>query len=132
RRGVSGRLRLHQPVRACPLRQIPAGSRRVRLVRPGASAGTLRAVDVEPAGDPGTGSERAVPTRSGYGTIGSESREESTMSEKQSARSYAELAKRLGFDGRGAKVEGPVRGPLAGPGDETQLEKLHRLSAVME
>jgi hypothetical protein len=55
------------------------------------------------------------------------------MNEKQPARDdYSDLARRLGFDQADAKVEGPARGPLAGPSDETPLEKLHRLSALME
>ena len=55
------------------------------------------------------------------------------MNEKQPARDYyAELAKRLGFKDNAASIEGPVRGPLAGPSDEAPLEKLHRLSALME
>lgn len=55
------------------------------------------------------------------------------MNEKQPARDdYAELARRLGFDESAARVEGPCRGPHAGPSDETPLEKLHRLSALME
>ena len=55
------------------------------------------------------------------------------MNEKQPARDdYAELAKRLGFDDNAASIEGPVRGPHAGPSDEAPLEKLHRLSALME
>jgi hypothetical protein len=55
------------------------------------------------------------------------------MNEKQPARDdYADLARRLGFDETAAKIEGPVRGPHAGPSDETPLEKLHRLSALME
>ena len=55
------------------------------------------------------------------------------MNEKQPARDdYAELARRLGFDETAARTEGPVRGPHAGPSDETPLEKLHRLSALME
>jgi hypothetical protein len=55
------------------------------------------------------------------------------MNEKQPAGDdFAELARRLGFDETAAKVEGPVRGPHAGPSDETPLEKLHRISALME
>ena len=55
------------------------------------------------------------------------------MNEKQPARDdYAELARRLGFDATAARDEGPHRGPHAGPSDETPLEKLHRLSALME
>jgi hypothetical protein len=55
------------------------------------------------------------------------------MNEKQPARDdFAELARRLGFDETAARIEGPVRGPHAGPSDETPLEKLHRLSALME
>ena len=45
---------------------------------------------------------------------------------------YLDLARRLGFQAAGATVEGPVRGPHAGPSDETPLEKLHRLSLLME
>jgi hypothetical protein len=45
---------------------------------------------------------------------------------------YRDLARRLGFDADGTRVEGPVRGPHAGPSDETPLEKLHRLSQLME
>ncbi|NLD54706.1 MAG: hypothetical protein GX652_08625 [Burkholderiaceae bacterium] len=45
---------------------------------------------------------------------------------------YLDLARRLGFQAAGAAVEGPVRGPHAGPSDETPLEKLHRLSLLME
>lgn len=45
---------------------------------------------------------------------------------------YADLAQRLGFDAARAKIEGPLRGPHAGPSDETPLEKLHRLSALIE
>ncbi len=45
---------------------------------------------------------------------------------------YLDLARRLGFQSAGATVEGPVRGPHAGPSDETPLEKLHRLSLLME
>jgi hypothetical protein len=45
---------------------------------------------------------------------------------------YSDLARRLGFDGAAAKVEGPSRGLYAGPTDETPLEKLHRLSALLE
>ena len=45
------------------------------------------------------------------------------MNEKQPARDdYAELARRLGFDETAARSEGPVRGPHAGPSDETPLE----------
>jgi hypothetical protein len=55
------------------------------------------------------------------------------MNDKQPARDdYAELARRLGIDDKAARVEGPVRGAHAGPSDETPLEKLHRLSALME
>lgn len=55
------------------------------------------------------------------------------MNERQPARDdYADLARRLGFNGAHIKSEGPVRGPCAGPSDETPLEKLHRLSALME
>jgi hypothetical protein len=55
------------------------------------------------------------------------------MNEKQPARDdYSDLARRLGFDKNAARIEGPVRGPHAGPSDETPLEKLHRLSALME
>ena len=56
------------------------------------------------------------------------------MNEKQPAAGgeYADLARRLGFAGTPATVEGPSRGPHAGPSDETQLEKLHRLSALLE
>jgi hypothetical protein len=55
------------------------------------------------------------------------------MNEKQPARDdFTELARRLGFDENAARVEGPVRGPHAGPTDETPLEKLHRISALME
>jgi hypothetical protein len=55
------------------------------------------------------------------------------MNEKQPARDdYADLARRLGFDGNAVRAEGPVRGPHAGPSDETPLEKLHRLSALLE
>ncbi len=55
------------------------------------------------------------------------------MNEKQPARDdYADLARRLGFDAAGARAEGPVRGNCAGPSDETPLEKLHRLSGLME
>ncbi len=54
------------------------------------------------------------------------------MNEKQPAGEYADLARRLGFDERAARIEGPVRGPHAGPSDETPLEKLHRLSALLE
>ena len=55
------------------------------------------------------------------------------MNEKQPAHDdYADLARRLGFDETAVKKEGPVRGPHAGPTDETPLEKLHRLSALME
>ncbi len=55
------------------------------------------------------------------------------MNEKQPARDdYADLADRLGFDRKAVKCEGPVRGEFAGPSDETPLEKLHRLSALME
>ncbi len=45
---------------------------------------------------------------------------------------YRDLAQRLRFQAGGATVEGPVRGPHAGPSDETPLEKLHRLSLLME
>ena len=45
---------------------------------------------------------------------------------------YLDLARRLGFHAAGAAVEGPMRGPHAGPSDETPLEKLHRLSLLME
>ena len=55
------------------------------------------------------------------------------MNEKQpAANEYANLARRLGFDGSAAGKEGPVRGRYAGPSDEMPLEKLHRLSALME
>ena len=55
------------------------------------------------------------------------------MNEKQPARDdYADLADRLGFDKTAVRVEGPIRGACAGPSDETPLEKLHRLSALME
>jgi hypothetical protein len=55
------------------------------------------------------------------------------MNEKQPAGGdYADLARRLGFDDRWPGKEGPVRGTHAGPSDETPLEKLHRLSALME
>jgi len=55
------------------------------------------------------------------------------MNEKQPRRDeYADLARRLGFDGTAARREGPLRGPHAGPSDETPLEKLHRLSALLE
>lgn len=55
------------------------------------------------------------------------------MNEKQPAGNhYADLARRLGFQEAAVKVEGPSRGPHAGPTDETPLEKLHRLSALME
>jgi len=59
------------------------------------------------------------------------------MDEKQPAghaagHVYADLARRLGLHQAAAKVEGPCRGPHAGPTDETPLEKLHRLSALME
>lgn len=55
------------------------------------------------------------------------------MNEKQPARDdYADLADRLGFNQGAAKSEGPVRAPLAGPSDETPLEKLLRLSALMD
>lgn len=42
------------------------------------------------------------------------------------------LAGRLGIDLQKAPVEGPCRGPLAGPTDETPLAKMLRLSAQME
>jgi hypothetical protein len=45
---------------------------------------------------------------------------------------FIDLAQRLGFDATRAKMEGPIRGPHAGPSDETPLEKLHRLSTLME
>ena len=54
------------------------------------------------------------------------------MNDKPARDDYADLASRLGFDKADVKVEGPVRGALAGPSDETPLEKLHRLSALME
>lgn len=55
------------------------------------------------------------------------------MNEKRPAGGdYADLARRLGFDGAVAGKEGPVRGLYAGPSDETPLEKLHRLSATIE
>jgi hypothetical protein len=55
------------------------------------------------------------------------------MNDKQPARDhYADLARRLGFNEADVKAEGPARGPFAGPSDETPLEKLHRLSALME
>jgi len=55
------------------------------------------------------------------------------MNEKQpQGDEYADLAKRLGFDGAAVRNEGPCRGPHAGPSDETPLEKLHRLSALLE
>ena len=55
------------------------------------------------------------------------------MNERQPARDdYADLARRLGFDKAAVKTEGPARSPHAGPSDETPLEKLHRLSQLME
>jgi len=55
------------------------------------------------------------------------------MNEKQpQGDEYADLARRLGFDGAAVRSEGPSRGPHAGPSDETPLEKLHRLSALLE
>ncbi len=55
------------------------------------------------------------------------------MDEKQPAGDdYADLARRLGFDSNAPGIEGPVRGRYAGPSDEMPLEKLHRLSALME
>lgn len=45
---------------------------------------------------------------------------------------YADLARRLGFDRNRSGKEGPTRGRYAGPSDELPLEKLHRLSALME
>lgn len=55
------------------------------------------------------------------------------MNEKQPARDdYADLADRLGFKQCAAKTEGPARGALAGPSDETPIEKLLRLSSLME
>jgi len=55
------------------------------------------------------------------------------MNEKQPAGDdYADLARRLGFDRTAAGKEGPMRGRYSGPSDETPLEKLHRLSALME
>ena len=55
------------------------------------------------------------------------------MNEKKPGRDdYADLAGRLGFDPTAAGVEGPVRRAYAGPSDETPLEKLHRLSSLIE
>ena len=55
------------------------------------------------------------------------------MNGKQPQRDeYAALARRLGFDAAAVRPEGPSRGPHAGPSDETPLEKLHRLSALLE
>ena len=55
------------------------------------------------------------------------------MNDKQPVRDhYAVLARRLGFNRAAVTVEGPVRSACAGPSDETPLEKLHRLSALME
>ena len=42
------------------------------------------------------------------------------------------LVHRLGIDPDRAAVEGPRRGPLAGPSDEAPLDKTMRLSAQME
>lgn len=42
------------------------------------------------------------------------------------------LAGRLGIDLNREPVAGPARGPLAGPTDETPLDKLMRLSVQME
>lgn len=49
-----------------------------------------------------------------------------------SADDWAVLSQRLGIDPTRIIAEGPVRGPLAGPSDETPLEKTMRLSAQME
>ena len=42
------------------------------------------------------------------------------------------LAERLGIDLAREPVVGPSRGPLAGPSDETPLDKMMRLSTQME
>lgn len=42
------------------------------------------------------------------------------------------LASRLGIDLNRQPVDGPQRGPLAGPSDEAPLDKMMRLSAQME
>ena len=49
-----------------------------------------------------------------------------------SADDWAFLSRRLGIDPSRAGAEGPRRGPLAGPSDETPLEKTMRLSAQLE
>ena len=45
---------------------------------------------------------------------------------------WRHLAARLGIDLDRPGVDGPRRGPLAGPSDEAPLDKLLRLSAQME
>lgn len=42
------------------------------------------------------------------------------------------LAQRLGIDLEREPASGPARGPLAGPTDETPLDKMMRLSTQME
>lgn len=49
-----------------------------------------------------------------------------------SGNDWRRLAGRLGIDLQKAPVEGPRRGPLAGPTDEAPLHKMLRLSAQME
>ncbi len=45
---------------------------------------------------------------------------------------WTSLTRRLGIDPTRGATEGPRRGPLAGPSDETPLEKTMRLSAQLE
>lgn len=45
---------------------------------------------------------------------------------------WRELAERLGIDLDREPAAGPSRGPLAGPTDETPLDKMMRLSSQME
>ena len=62
-RRLRRRLRLHQHVHPCSLRQVFAGSGFLRMVQPRTARGAVRAVDGQPAGRQGTGDARADRTR---------------------------------------------------------------------
>ncbi|MGE0799254.1 MAG: hypothetical protein AB7G13_26520 [Lautropia sp.] len=52
--------------------------------------------------------------------------------QQQASDVYGALARRLGFDPVAVGVEGPVRGPLMGPSDESPIDTLLRLSIQLE